>query len=378
MYDVIVIGAGAVGSATAYAAARSGARVLLLEQFEIDHGRGSSHGASRIIRYAYDHPIYVAMARDSFPAWADLESESGERLYIRTGGIDFALPDEPLFMGMRRTLKATGVPHEIVSAADAMRRFPQFHLDDAFQVIIQEDAGVLRASAAVRTFVRLAQAHGATVRDRLPVTSIIVHRDAVTIAAGAETFNGARLVIAAGAWLNTWTTPLGVTLPLAPVAAQENYFTPVSDSDYAPERFPVWIGHLQNEYGHILYGLPSVDGSGNKVGVHGGKPIDPHAPDRHPDQEVIAAMTRFSERFFPTASQHKSSRVCIYTNTPDEHFVIDTHPEHRHVVIASCCSGHGFKFSPVLGQTIAHLALTGEALRDLSLFTLARFSAEAE
>ncbi|MCK6577788.1 MAG: FAD-dependent oxidoreductase [Anaerolineae bacterium] len=216
MYDVIVIGAGAVGSATAYAAARSGARVLLLEQFEIDHGRGSSHGASRILRHAYDHPVYVAMARDSFLAWADLESESGE------------------------------------------------------------------------------------------------------------------------------------------------------------------LGHLQNEYGHILYGLPSVDGSGSKVGVHGGKPIDPQSPDRLPDPEVIAAMTRFSERVFPTASQHKPSRVCLYTNTPDEYFMIDLYPEHRHVVIASCCSGHGIKFSSVLGQTIAHLALTGEPLRDLSLFTLARFSAEAE
>ncbi|MBK8026212.1 MAG: N-methyl-L-tryptophan oxidase [Chloroflexi bacterium] len=378
MYDVIVMGAGAIGSATAYAAARSGARVLLLEQFEIDHGRGSSHGASRLIRYAYDHPVYVAMARDAFPAWLALEAEAGEQFYVRTGGIDFASPAEPLFTAMRRTLLATGIPHEVISAQEAAHRFPQFRLDDSFEVLYQADAGVLRASKAVRAFVRLAQAHGADVRDRTPVTSLTIHRDSVTVLAGGQTFNGASLVLAAGAWLNTWTSPLGVTLPLEPVAAQENYFAASSPADFAPDRFPIWIGHLQNDYGKVLYGAPDIDGSGVKIGLHGGPPIDPESADRTPDRQVIADMTRFAQATLPGAATHRSSRVCIYTNTPGEHFVIDTHPEHAHVVIASCCSGHAFKFSPVLGQTVAHLALTGQALRDLSLFTLKRFAAETQ
>lgn len=377
MYDLIIIGAGAVGSATAYAAARAGVRVLLLEQYEIDHQRGSSNGASRIIRYAYEHPLYVGMARDAFRAWSELEAEAKETFYIKTGGIDFAHPGEPLLSDMRRTLLATGIPHEIIDAAEAMRRFPQFRLDEDMTVLYQADAGLLRASPAVRAFVKLARDRGATIRDRTPVTAISIHRDSVTVAAGGETFDGARLVIAAGGWLNRWTEPMGVSLPLDPIAAQENYFNSDTPADYAPDRFPVWIGHLQTEYGNILYGLPDVDGSGIKVGLHDGKPINPDSPDRTPDADVIAGMTRFTSQYMPGITTHKSSRVCIYTRTPDEHFIIDQHPQHPHVTIVSCCSGHAFKFSPVLGQIISRLALTGEPDPDFALFRLNRFITES-
>lgn len=374
MYDLIIIGAGAVGSATAYAAAKAGVRVLLLEQYEIDHQRGSSHGASRIIRYAYDHPIYVGMARDAYAAWAEVEADAGETFYRKTGGIDFAHPGEKLLSDMRRTLLATGIPHEMWTAADAMHHFPQFHLEDDMQVLYQANAGVLRASPAVRAFVRLARDRGATVRDRTPVTGITVQPDSVTVTSGNEHFDGARLVIAGGAWLSRLIEPLGVRLPLQPIAPQENYFHAGTPGDFRAERFPVWIGHLQAQYGQILYGLPDTDDSGVKIGLHGGKPIDPESAERTPDAEVIASMTRFAQQYLPDAARHKSSRICLYTNTPDEHFVMDYHPEHHHVVIASCCSGHAFKFSPVLGQTLARLALNGEAERDLSLFRIDRFS----
>ena len=208
MYDLIVIGAGAVGSATAYAAARSGVRVLLLEQYAIDHDRGSSHGASRIIRYAYDHPVYVGMARDSFRAWDALEQAAGERFYHKSGGIDFAPPGEALLSGMRRTLLATGIMHEMLDAAAAMRRFPQFTLDPDWVVLYQADAGVLRASAAVRAFVRLARDQGATIRDHTRAARIVVHEHTVTVHCQNESFDGARLVIAGGAWMNRLIAPL--------------------------------------------------------------------------------------------------------------------------------------------------------------------------
>jgi sarcosine oxidase len=381
MYDMIVIGAGAVGSATAYAAARAGVRVLLLEQFAIDHDRGSSHGASRIIRYVYDHPVYVEMAREAFPAWAALEQAADEQFYIRTGGIDFAPPGESLMRAMRASLTECAIPHTMMSADEAMRRYPQFRLDPEWEVLHQADTGALRASAAVRALVRLAAAHGATVRERTRVTAITVHDGSVSVTTECdgepETFTGARLAIVGGAWLNGLIAPLGVHLPLRPIAPQENYFTGaggVVDDSFLPGQFPVWIGHLQAQYGQIVYGIPSVDGSGVKIGLHNGAPIDPDTPDRTPDPALIESMRAFAERHIPGAAVHRWSRVCLYTNTPDEHFIIDTHPTAQHVVIASCCSGHGFKFAPVLGERIARLVLDGDAAPDLSLFRLSRFA----
>jgi len=375
MVDLIVIGAGAIGSATAFQAARAGASVLLLEQYAIDHQRGSSHGGSRIIRYVYDHPIYVRLARASFAAWRDLEAETGETFYIRTGGIDFAPPDEPLFTLMRQTLTATGIPHELWSSAETMQRFPQFHLEQDTQVLYQADTGILRASKAVRAFVRLAQTGGVMVKENSPVTNIAVHPDSVTVTAGGEQFEGARLVLAAGGWMSQWLEPMGISLPLQPVAAQENYFDVKSSEAFTPERFPVWMGHLQHHYGEILYGMPDIDGYGIKIGRHGGPPMDPDSSDRTPDAQLMATLNAFARQYFPDAqATPKSSRACIYTNTPDGHFVIDTHPEHAHVTITSCCSGHGFKFSPALGQIISNLALTGKHDPDNKLFRMDRFS----
>ncbi len=239
MYDLIVIGAGAVGSAAAYHAAKAGRRVLLLEQYAIDHERGSSHGYSRIIRYAYDHPIYVGLMKAAFPAWRALEEDSGETLYLRTGGLDFAPPGEPMFVRMVDSLAQTNIPHEVISPAEAQAIFPQFTLDENMVVLYQADAGVLRASLAVKTHVRLAQRYGADVRDNTPVQSITPTSDGVEVKTATETFSAARLVVASGAWMKTMLQPLGVDLPLQPISPQENYYTPLDDpAQFAPEHFP--------------------------------------------------------------------------------------------------------------------------------------------
>ncbi len=376
MFDLIVIGAGAVGSATAYHAAKAGRRVLLLEQYEIDHQRGSSYGYSRIIRYAYDHTAYVELAKVAFPAWRAFEQEAGETLYIRTGGIDFAPPGESLFAQMLGALTQCGIDHVVLNAAEARELFPQFHLDDDMDVLYQRDAGVLRASRAVQAQVRLARQYGADVRDNTPVTKITPVADGVEVATPHETFTAARLVIASGGWLKPMLLPLGLNLPLQPIAPQENYFKPLGDpAEFEPQRFPVWIGHLQSRYGNILYGLPSVDGSGVKIGLHTGPAVDPESPHRTPDAALSAEMTAFSRRYLPQAAgELASSRVCLYTLTPDEHFIIDQHPAYPQVVIASCCSGHAFKFSTVLGEILSDLAMTGKTEQDISLFRLSRFT----
>lgn len=377
MYDLIVIGAGVVGSATAYQAAKAGRRVLLLEQYAIDHGRGSSHGYSRIIRYAYDHPRYVELARAAFAAWHDFEADSGETIYVRSGGLDVALPDEPLFVNMINSLTQQRIPHEVLDAGQLADLFPQFRLPDGMVALYQADAGVIRASRAVLAFVRRARDYGAEVRDNTPVTAIKPLADGVEVQTAAGTFTAARLVIASGGWLRPMLQPLGLNLPLQPIAAQENYLTPLGALDeFAPERFPVWIAHVQAEYGNILYGLPAIDGSGVKIGLHSGPPLDPASPERVPDLELAGRMLQFARGFLPNAAGAvTSSRVCIYTLTPDEHFIIDRHPAYPQVVIASCCSGHGFKFGPALGRILSDYAFDAQAEYDLGLWRLSRFDA---
>jgi len=374
MFDLIVIGAGAIGSATAYHAAKAGRSVLLLEQYTIDHQRGSSYGYSRIIRYAYDHPAYVELAKAAYPAWHAFEQDCGETIYVRTGGLDFALPGEPSFVTTVNTLAQTGIPYEVISAAEVRQIFPQFCPPEDMVALYQKDAGILRASRSVQAHVRLARQYGADVRGNTPVLSITPVSDGVEVKTPNETFSAAKIVIASGAWLKSMLLPLGVNLPLQPVAPQENYLTPLDAEAFTTDHFPIWMSHVQAEYGNILYGLPSVDGSGVKIGLHDGPSIDPAEPTRTPDAALARQMLDFARTFIPQAAGSiASSRVCLYTRTPDEHFIIDHHPEYPQVIIASCCSGHAFKFSTLLGSILTDLALNGETIHDIGLFKLSRF-----
>jgi monomeric sarcosine oxidase len=372
-FDVIVIGAGAVGSAAAYFAARSGQHVLLLEQFEIDHQNGSSYGASRIIRYAYDHPVYVELAKSTFPLWAALEAESGETLYTQTGGIDFGRVDQPTLRGMIDSLAACNIPHEVLEPDEAHQRFPQFRFDDDMKVLYQGDAGVLRASLCVRTHVRLAQQHGAVVRDQSPVTRIEIKSDSVEIQAGGEIFSAAALIVVPGPW--GIFASIGLDLPLTPVKTHEAYFDSQPAERYDTTSFPIFIAHTLENYGFMPYGLPGVDGSGLKVGLHGGPPIaDMNAVDRTPSPDVIEKAQTFIKRHIPGGSAPlKYARVCLYTMTPDEHFIIDRHPAHDHVAISASCSGHAFKFSNIIGQILTDLVCNGTTQHDIGLFSLSRF-----
>ena len=169
--------------------------------------------------------------------------------------------------------------------------------------------------------------------------------------------------------------PLGLNLPLQPIAPQENYLTPIDAEPFTTDHFPIWMSHVQAEYGNILYGLPSIDGSGVKIGLHDGPPIDPAVAERTPDPALAQKMLDFARTFMPQAAGSvASSRVCLYTKTPDEHFIIDQHPQYPQVTIASCCSGHAFKFSTLLGSILTDFAFTGQTNHDIGLFKLSRFT----
>jgi len=375
-FDAIVIGAGAMGSATAYYLAKAGQRVLLLEQFELDHRKGSSYGQSRIIRYAYDHPVYVKLAQASFPAWKAIEEESGETLYARTGGFDFGTPGTPSLDAFFACLDNAEIPHEKLTRAEAAERFPQFQLDEGMVGLYQADAGIMAASKCVLTHIRLAKQYGATVLDQTPVTKITAHQNSVEVQTANETYTAGRLVLTAGAWMKRLLSTLGLDLPLTILRCQPCYFEGSPAEDYCPGKFPIFIGHLQPTFGRATYGLPDYLGSGLKIAFHGGQRCDaPSQINYTPDVEEEAKVRAFLHRHIPGAANGRmvDTQICLYTNTPDEHFIIDRHPEYPHIAIGSPCSGHGFKFSTVIGSILSDLALKGETTHDISLFNLSRF-----
>ncbi len=381
-YDAIVIGLGVVGSTAAWHLARSGQRVLVLEQFELDHQNGSSYGSSRLIRYAYDHPAYIPLARAAYPLWCELEADSGEHLLHIVGGLDFGAADEGTLLATRDTLRDTGMPCEWLTPDEVTARFPQFRLDDHMMGLYQPDGGALSASLCVNTAARMALKHGATLQTGARVTAIEAHSDSVTVRTDDESFSAARLVVGAGSWAGPLLRTIGLDLPLQPTREQLFFFDTQDPDAFRPERMPVFREHGSRNNGDTLlhfYGIPNIDGCGFKTSIHSnGEHTDPDNTLRTVDDSVCELVRAFLRRHLPLAdSPLKTGRVCLYTMTPDEHFIIDKHPEHAHIAIGAGFSGHGFKFGVAIGEILADLVSKGGSSLDISLFALSRFDAAA-
>lgn len=387
-YDLIVLGAGAMGSAAAYYAARRGQRVLLLEQFEIDHRYGSSWGYTRIIRYSYDDPEYVQLARETYPLWRELEAEAEETFWVVTGGIDFGSPQDARLQATIKTVRDAGLEHEILSASDANRRFPQFNFNDDMIVLYQPDSGLITPSRCVQAHVRLAQKRGATVLDHTPVTGLEIHEggEGVTVRTESDTFTAARLILTGGAWgRKLLADQTQLDLPLQPLRCQEAQFS-TDDPQYHSPNMPVFIYHravgdfaARDPYAAAtsMYGLPNHDGSGVKAAFHAGTPFDhPSEISYTPDMAVVDKIRAEIGETLPLVRHAPLSltRICLYTMTPDEHFIIDRHPTYPQVTIGAGFSGHGFKFSTGIGKILTDLALDGTTPHDISLFRVGRFN----
>ncbi|HVO42397.1 MAG TPA: N-methyl-L-tryptophan oxidase, partial [Aggregatilineales bacterium] len=356
-YDVIVIGLGVMGSAAAYHLARDGRRVLAIEQFELDHKLGSSYGESRIIRYTYDHPVYTALAHHAFRLWRDLEAEAGRQVMFRTGGLDIGAADARTLVKTHEVATASGIAHEWLTAAEARRRFPQFALPDDMMVIYQPDAAYLNASDCVLTLAERARRHGATLLTNAPVQHIDVSYRAVSVRTADALYHADRLIITAGPWAQRVMKMLDLWLPLEVWRQQLVFIRPPNAEAYSPERFPVFIYHDRPWF----YGLPSVGGTGLKVAIHGlNDVVDPDQCKRTTDAIEVERVQSFVRRMLPGAGDVVAeTRVCLYTMTPDEHFIIDCHPAYPHVVFGAGFSGHGFKFGTLIGRILADLAQEG-------------------
>ncbi|MEO0533765.1 MAG: N-methyl-L-tryptophan oxidase [Cyanobacteria bacterium P01_A01_bin.123] len=376
-FDAIVIGAGGVGSAAAYYLAKAGQRVLLLEQFELNHQNGSSYGYSRVIRYTYDNPIYINLMRDAYPLWFALQAEAGEQLYVKTGGLDFGFPDVDTFQALKASMDEARLDYEYLTQHEIHQRYPQFALKDGMAGLFQADAGLLRTSRCVLAHVRLAQERGATVLDQTPVVKVTPVVNGVEVQTAKETFTGDRIVLTAGSWAKGLLAEQGIDLPLKVMPCQLGFYQPDQPANFEPGTMPVFFAHMNDDYGEMPYGIPHEDPSiGFKITTfYGWDTVNaPSEVDYTPSQDWTERIRNFAREYIPGAAGPLiSTRRCLYTLTPDKHFIVDQHPSYPHVVIGAGFSGHGFKFTTLTGKMLADLAMNGSTPHDTSLFKVARF-----
>lgn len=373
-YDVIVIGVGGMGSATAYQLAKRGRRVLGLERYDIPHEQGSSHGHTRIIRLAYyEHPSYVHLLRRAYELWREIQQHVGEQLLHITGSIDAGLPGSWVFEGSWQSCKEHDLPHEVLTGAELRRRFPGYHLPHDTLAVLQPEGGFLLPERCIVSYVMSAQALGAEIHGREQVIDWEPYLGGVKVVTGVDTYTADKLVITAGAWASKMIDVLdGLAVPERQVLA---WLQPQRPEYFKPDRFPVF--NLLVEEGRY-YGFPQFGIPGFKFGRyhHLEEVVDPDEELVEPREDDERVLREFAARYFPHgAGPVMALKGCMFTNTPDNHFIIDLHPGHPNVVIASPCSGHGFKFASVIGEIVADLAERGQTRHDISLFRLDRFDA---
>jgi sarcosine oxidase len=371
-FDVVICGLGAMGSAALYQLARRRRRVLGLERFAPGHDRGSSHGATRIIRLAYwEHPSYVPLLRRAYELWRELEGAAGQKFLHLTGVAEIGPPDGVLVRGTLAAARLHGLAHEVLAAPDAMRRFPAFRLPRDFVAVVQPDGGMLAAEPSIHAMLALAQAAGAVLRTGETVRAIEPRAGGVRVVTDRAVHEAGSAIVAAGPWIGSLLSDFSASLRVTRQVTA--WFAPHEPALFAPGRFPVFL--IESRHG-IHYGLPPFGGAGIKVAKHHHRDehVDPDAHDRTVSADDEALIRAALADHLPAANgQLLDAKTCLYTMTPDGDFLIDRLPGAPQVIVASPCSGHGFKFAPVVGEILADLATVSATRHDVARFSLKRF-----
>lgn len=370
-FETIVLGLGGIGAGAVYwLARRAGGEVLGLEQFELGHVRGESQDHSRIIRLSYHTPAYVALAKQAYTAWAAVEADAGEKLIVKTGGLDLAphgtgIPLDPYSDSMR----AEGVPFETLNAGEIMRRWPVFRLTDDVQGLYQEQSGIVPAAKCNAAHLRLARRHGAILRDQAPVTALRDKGGEIEVVAGGTPYRCRRLIIAAGPWSNPALAHFGLKLPLTITQEQVTYFASPDVDAFQPARFPIWIW-LDVP---CFYGFPAYGEAGPKVAQDvGGAEVTADTRTFEPNPATLERTLKFLEQVLPSMlGPIIYTKTCLYTLPPDRDFVLDALPGHPNVFMA-IGAAHAFKFASLLGKTLSELVLDGTTSADISPFRFDR------
>ncbi|MCC6620574.1 MAG: N-methyl-L-tryptophan oxidase [Deltaproteobacteria bacterium] len=377
--DVVVVGLGVMGAAALQRLAARGLRVVGLERFDVPHAQGSSHGGTRVIRKAYyEDPRYVPHLHASWDAWRGLERELDTTLLVQTGGLHFGPPDHPEMMGVRKSVAAFDLAHEVLDARAIHARFPMFQPDEGDEGLLEVEAGVLFAERCVAALAESALRHGALVRARERVTAIELGGPEVVVVTERGSWSAPRVVLALGPWWPA-AAPLPAPAPMKVERQVQLWFAPrvIGDiTSLGPARMPVFLRFGDD----LFYGMPLVREAGplgvKVCGHHGGDAAHPETLDRALRPEDEARVRGFLQRHMPSVDGPLlGARVCMYTNTPDHHFVVGAHPADPRVVVAAGFSGHGFKLAPAIGELVLR-AVQGERAPE-PLFDPARFAAPA-
>lgn len=369
--DVAIVGLGAMGSAAAWQLAARGRRVMGFDRFHPPHANGSSHGRSRIIREAYfESPFYVPMVRRAWELWSQLEERSGRRLYRPTGGLTIGPPQGKLVSGFIESAEAHSVGFERLSAEEVGERFPVFRPDRHMVAVLESRAGVLLPEDCISVMLDLARQAGCALYFDEPIEQWTPAGDGFVLRTRHGEYRADQVVFSAGAWMATELP--GIPLPLT-VARQAMFWVSSRGprERFFPDSFPVWLWETRR--GPVFYGFPDL-GDGPKIARHhGGRATTADTVSREVQAEESNEVLAFLRGAIPAlAGAVTDTRICLYTNTPDEHFIIDRHPRHPGAWIVSPCSGHGFKFAPAIGEAVADL-VTGKSPRyDLEPFSINR------
>jgi len=371
-YDVAIVGLGAMGSAAAYALAKRGAKVIAFDRLSPPHHMGSTHGNTRIIREAYyEHPLYVPLVRRSYELWAELQHECGERLFTQTGGLWVGPEKGELVKGAVESVRTHGIKHDLLSAAEITRRFPAYRARKEWVGLLEHRAGMLAPEKCVSAFHAGARRLGAELHVNTAVTSWTVGAQWVTVATSSWSCTADRLIVAAGAWLPGLADKMGLKIPLEIERQMSHWFAPSSkDAKYRATNTPVALFELPGD----MFLTMGDEGQGVKCGKHhSGSPTSPEAVNRAVSDAENEAAREILEEVMPGAGgKLLDARVCLYTNTPDRHFIIDWTQRGR-ALLLSPCSGHGFKFASGIGEIAAQLVTEGKTAMDISPFSLSRF-----
>jgi sarcosine oxidase len=372
-FDVIVLGLGGMGSAAAAHLASRGQKVLGFDRFSPPHDRGSSHGATRVIRQAYfEHPSYVPLLLRSYELWRDLEREGGDPLLLLCGGLMMGAPDSSVVTGSLESARRHGLPHEFFEAGEIRRRFPTFRIAGNSVALFEREAGVVFCERAVAAHLQRAARTGAEIHTEESVIDWQVTPDAgVVVRTGRTSYFADQLVLTPGPWAPDFLADLAIPLR---IERQVLYWfrPPGGVEPFLPQRFPVYVWERGD--GSLPYGFPAVDGpdGGVKVALYRKPEVEmctADSVDRRVRDDDVAGMRAAVREILPALNGGLlSATVCLYTLTPDLHFIIGNHPAYPQVKVAAGFSGHGFKFCPVVGEILADLVMEGRTAHDISLF----------
>ena len=358
-YDVVIIGAGVMGSSTAYYLSNSGKKILLIDQFEVKNDLNSSQDFSRAFRYEYgDDEYYTNLAVESLKLWKEFEKDANKKFYFQSGALLIAEGEEDYAMKSYQVLKQLGHEVDLLKKDELKKKFPQF---SAKLGVLDHHGGVLEASSAVGSFANLAKQNGIELLENMKVTEVknnsIILEDKTTIK-----FN--KLVVTSG----VWTSKL-MNLPIKTTKQQLVYFEPKNKTNFSKDKFPLFAYLDKGFYGFPIHGINAV-----KISNHlPGEIVDPDKDDRNVSENFVQSCRDFFRQFIPELSDAKviKKKVCFYSMTTDEDFILDRLSDN--IIVGAGFSGHGFKFAPLVGKILADLSLSGGTKYDISRFKIKRF-----